>query len=164
MNDAQVFELIVTYDEGVLRAAARVFFWRNWKSKFRMTIGSVVALIFAAGMLIYFQFFSLLWWVGLYLLAFPLLWVFVRWSTRRRILKLLGRSSKIRMTQVDFSVMSAGESHTFPWSRFSSFQKDGENLYLFIARTAAYILPIRQAGEPAIAFAMARIGSSPDQA
>ena len=164
MNDAQVFDLTITYDEVALRAAAGVLFWRHWKSKLRMTIGSVVALLFAAGMLIYFRFFSLLWWVGLYLVGLLALWVYVRWATGRRILKLLGKSLKIRMTQIDLSIMSAGESHTYPWTRINSFRLNGEILYLFIARAAAYILPVRQVGKPAIDFAMSRIGGSSDQA
>jgi hypothetical protein len=164
MNDAQVFELTITYDEVVLRAAAVVLFWRHWKSKLRMTIGSVVALLCAAGMFIYFQFFSFLWWIALYLVVLFVLWVYIRWATERRILKLLGKSLKVRMTQVDFTVMSEGDSHTFLWKRFNSSQLDSESLYLFVTRSIAYILPIRQAGKPAIDFARAQVAASSNRA
>ena len=60
--------------------------------------------------------------------------------------------------------MTEGDTHTFTWKRFKSFQQDGENFYLFIFRTMAYILPIRQVGESAIEFAKAHVVVSSDRA
>ena len=163
MTDTQVFELTITYDEAALQAAAKMIFWRDWRSRLRMNIVGVVALLCTAGMFIYFGLFSFLWWVGLYFVLIFALWIYVRWRTERRTLKMLGKSLTIRMTYADFSVMTEGDAHTFMWKRFNSFQQDGENFYLFIFRTMAYILPIRQVGESAIAFAKAQIGVGSDR-
>jgi hypothetical protein len=164
MNVAQVFELFIIYGETELRAAARMLFWRHWKSRLWMSILSVLGMLCISGAFVYFRFFSMLWWVALYFAVSFILWAYVRWRTERRTLKLLGKSVSIRMTQVNFSVMTEGDTHTFTWKRFKSFQQDGENFYLFIFRTMAYILPIQQAGESAIEFAKAQVVVSSDRA
>jgi hypothetical protein len=164
MNIAQVFELSVTYGEPELRAAAKMLFWRHWKSRLWMSMLSVLGMLCISAMSIYLRFLSMLWWVALYFAVSLILWVYIRWLTERRTLKLLGRSVSIRMTQADFSVMTEGDAHTFTWKRFKSFQQDGENFYLFIFRTMAYILPIRQVGESAIEFAKAQVVVSSDRA
>jgi hypothetical protein len=158
MSEAQVFDLSITYDEAALRAAAKMLFWRHWKSRLRMNVVSALAILCGAGMFIYLRLFSLLWWIGLYFFLFFALWVYIRWLTERRALKLLGKSSRIRMTQADFSVMAEGDTHTFVWKRFNSFQRDSENFYLFIFRNIAYILPVLQVSESAIDFAKAQVG------
>ena len=164
MNVAQVFELHVTYEETELRAAASMLFWRQWKSKLWMNVLSVFGMICISVMFIYLRFFSMLWWVVLYFAVSLILWVYVRWLTERRTLKLLGKSVSVRMSPAEFSVMTEGDTHTFTWKRFKSFQQDGENLYLFIFRTMAYILPIRQVGESAIEFAKTQVAANSDGA
>jgi hypothetical protein len=158
MSDAQVFELTFAYDQASLRAAAAVLFWRHWKSKLRTTLVSVlVSILGVGGMFIYLRFFSWLWWLGLYLILWPVLWAYIWWATKRRVLKLLGKPCEVRLTQSDFTIMSDGDSHTFLWKRFKSFQLDAENLYLFLGPSLAYILPIRQVGEAAMDFAKAHV-------
>ena len=162
MSDAQVFDLAITYDDQTLRAAAKVLFRHNVKAKLRMLTGGAVALLFTAGMCIYLRLYSFLWWIGLYLLAYPALFAYVRWAIGSRLRKLIGTSMEMQMTQSGFSIKSGGELHTFPWTRISSFTKDRDNIYIFLGRSAAYILPIRQAGELAVEFAMDRMGGISD--
>jgi YcxB-like protein len=164
MNAAQVFELSITYDEAELRAAARMLFWRHWKSRLWMSLLSVIGMACISGTFIYFRFFSMLWCVALYFVVSLILWAYVFWVTERRTLRLLGKSVNIRMTQADFSVMTEGDTHTFLWKRFKSFQQDRENFYLFIFKSIAYILPISQVGEPAVEFAKDQVSVSSDQA
>jgi hypothetical protein len=124
----------------------------------RTTLISVlVSILGTGGMFIYLRFFPWLWWLGLYLILWPVLWAYIWWATKRRVLKLLGKSCEVRLTQSDFTIMSDGDSHTFPWKRFKSFQLDAENLYLFLGPSLAYILPIRQVGEAAIDCAKAHV-------
>src|SRR5271156_4033487 len=164
MNDAQAFELTIIYDEASLRSAAALLFWRHWKSKWRMNAVTLVAMLCAAGMFIYLGFFSWIWWVGVSLIVMFALWVYIRWATERRVLKLLGKTVKMRLAEDDFTIRSEGDSHTFVWKRFNSYQLDSENLYMFLGRTLAYMLPLRQASEGAIDFAKAHIGVSSDPA
>lgn len=162
MNEAQAFELTIFYDEASLRAAAALLFWRHWKSKWRMNVVVLVAMLCTAGMFIYFGLSSWIWWIGVYFVVMLALWVYIRWATERRILKLLGKTLKIRLAEDDFTINSEGDSHTFVWKRFKSYQLDSENLYIFLGRTLAYILPIRQASEAAIDFAKAHVKVSSD--
>ncbi len=72
-------------------------------------------------------------------------------------MKRLGKAVQIRLTQADFTVASQGESHTFPWSRFKSTFTDEENLYLFLTRTAAFVVPKRSLTPEAQQFVIGRV-------
>ncbi len=154
MSDAQVFELTFAYDQASLRAAAAVLFWRHWKSKLRTTLVSVfISILGTGGMFVYLRFFSWLWWLGLYLILWPVLWAYVWWATKRRVLSCLAnrarcslRSLTSRLCRTVTRIRSFGNDS-------KSFQLDAENLYLFLGPSLAYILPIRQIGEAAIDFA-----------
>lgn len=163
LSNAQVFEVTFNYDERMLRAAAKFLFWRNWKAKRVSTMVSLFALLLAAGLILYVGLPSLLWWVGLFLLANLALWAYLRWATQRNLMRLLGKSQQIRLTEMDFSISSTDGSHTFPWTRFVSTGKDGENAYLFLTRSLAYILPIRQVSEEACEFALSHIAGVSDK-
>ena len=74
-------------------------------------------------------------------------------------MKRLGKAVQIRLTQADFTVASQGESHTFPWSRFKSTFTDEENLYLFLTRKAAFVVPKRSLTPEAQQFVIGRVGT-----
>jgi hypothetical protein len=157
LSDAQAFEVTVKYDESTLRAAAYYLFRCNWKAKRVATSVGLIALLFAGALILYVGLPSLLWWIGLFLLVNLALWLYLWWATKRNLMKMLGKSLQIRMTEIDFSINSDGSTHTFPWTRFVSTGKDKENSYLFLTRSLAYVLPFRQVSEEAREFAMSHI-------
>ena len=110
-------------------------------SQLPFTSAAFVSILVAAALLWYFRVAGLNWFLPAYLALFAALWVFTRWNIQRRLMKRLGKSVNVRLTSADCSVASDGELHTFPWSRFKSTLTDDHNLYLFITKRAAFVLP-----------------------
>ena len=151
------FDLTATYDAASLRAAASVLFRRFWVSQLPFTAAAFVSVLVAATLLWYFRVAGLNWLLPAYLALFVALWVFTRWNIQRRLMKRLGKSVNVRLTSTDFSVASDGELHTFPWTRFKSILTDDHNLYLFITKRAAFVVPTTGLPLEAQQFAIARV-------
>jgi len=83
----------------------------------------------------------------------------LRWNIQRRLIRNLAKSVQVRLTPADFSITTAGESHTFAWARFKSTFTDDQNLYLFLTKTAAFFLPIRVVPAEAQQFAIAQVAA-----
>ena len=162
-SDTPALEEAFKYDQTTLRAAADFLFKRNWKARRLATVVGVIAWLVGGALALYAGVPSLLWWIGLIFLVSVALWLYSWWGMRRHMMKMLGKSIQIRMTELDFSISSGEASHTFPWSRFVSTEKDHENSYLFLTRSLAYILPIRQVSEEAREFAMSHIADGSDK-
>jgi YcxB-like protein len=152
------FELTAKYDEACLRAATRVLFRRLVMWQLPLTVAVVLGVIGCAVFLWYLRLRGLAWILVAYPLLFPVLWLFGRWNIQRSLMKRLGKSVHVRMTSEDFSIALEGESHTFPWSRFKSTLTDEHNLYLFIAKRTAFIVPTQGVVPDALEFAIARVG------
>jgi hypothetical protein len=105
----------------------------------------------------YLRMRGLAWFCFAYPLLFPVLWMLSRWSMQRRLMKKLGKSVQVRMTEGDFSIASEGESHTYPWSRFNSTLIDERNLYLFFTKRLALVVPTPDMRSDAVEFAIARV-------
>lgn len=159
MTHKSLFEFAITYDETTLRAAANFLFRRNWRAKRALTITSLIALLLAGALVLYVGLPSLLWWIGSFMLANLAWWLYLRSVARRNLMRLLGKSQQIRMTEMDFCISSDDGSHTFPWKRFASTGQDSENTYLFLTKHLAYILPLQQVSTEACEFAMAHIAA-----
>jgi len=121
-------------------------------------VGALVSLLVATLLLWYFQ-TGFTWVAVLYLVLLAFLWTFTLWTTRRRLIKRLGKAVQIRLMQADFTVASDGESHTFPWSRFKSTFTDEENLYLFLTKRAAFVVPKRSLSPEEQQFVITRMGT-----
>ena len=106
-----------------------------------MTYATVVPVLAAIGLLWYFRLLELLWFPLFLMILFPTLWVISRLRIQRRLMKRVGASIQVRATDSDFTFISEGESHTLPWSRIVSTATDDRNIYLFITKNAALILP-----------------------
>ena len=124
-----------------------------------LTAGAILAVLGTALLLWYLRIRGLTWFFVAYPLLFPILWVFSRWNIQQRLMKRLGKSVQVRMTQGDFSIASEGESHTFPWNRFKSTFTDEHNLYLFITKRSALVVPTQGISTDALQFAIARVGA-----
>jgi hypothetical protein len=159
MNAVPTFDLAVTYDDASLRAAARVLFARLWRWMLPWTAGAMGSLLLVAILLWYFRQSTLIWYLAAFALANVCMWAYTRWNIQRRLMKRLSKSAQIRLTAIDFSIASAGESHTFPWARFKSTSTDEHNLYLFLTKTAAFVLPIREVPSEALQFVIAHVGA-----
>jgi hypothetical protein len=152
------FELIATYDDASVKAAARVLFRAVWRSLLPLTVVALLSALWAAGLLWYVRLTTLLWFVLAYLGFGVLNWLFTRRMIQRRLMKQLSKSVQIRLTLADFSITSEDESHTFPWARFKSALTDEHNLYLFVTKRAAFVFPLRGLTPEAQQFAIARVG------
>ena len=150
-------EATFTYDEASLRVAARTLFRVYWHRMRLWAAGAIVSMLLVVALLWYFRIFDLLWFPLVFLVVNPLLWVWIRRKMGARMMRKLGKSAEIRLTPVDFTIVSGGESHTFPWSRFKSTATDERNLYLFVTKTAAYVLPIQNLSAGIQKFAIAQI-------
>jgi hypothetical protein len=160
MNAVPTFDLDVTYDDASLRAAARVLFARYWRWMLPWTAGAVASLLLAAILLWYVRLSTLIWFLVIFAVANVCMWGYTRWNIQRRLMKRLSKSAQIRLTATDFSITSAGESHTFPWTRFKSTFNDDHNLYLFLTKTAAFVLPTREVPPEALQFVIAHVGAN----
>ena len=107
----------------------------------------------------YLRMHGLAWFFFLYPLLFPVLWAFSRWAIQQRLMKKLGKAVQVRMTEGDFSIGSEGESHTFPWSRFKFTLADEHNLYLFLTKRSALVVPTQGISSDAVQFAIGRVGA-----
>jgi len=153
------FEHSATYDEASLDAAARVLFMRLWMWQLPWEVGAILAVLGTATFLWYLRLHGLAWFCVAYPLLFPILWLLSRRRIQRPLMKRLGKAVEVRMTQRDFSIASEGESHTFPWSRFKSTVTDDHNLYLFVTKRSALVVPIQGMSSGALQFASARVGA-----
>ena len=164
MNSKESFELAVTYDEEALRAAGGMLFRRYWRARAPIFGGGIVGLLVCGGLLAYFRLYSMLWWVALLVVANFTTWPYIRWSIRRKLMKNAGKSAQIRLTAADFSTSSDGASLTLPWTRIKFAEEDEQNLYLFVGRTTAFIVPRRGTDPIAIQFARACVSDVPKPA
>ena len=158
MNGAPAFDFTVTYDAASLRAAVRVLFVRYWRWLLPWTALAALCVIFAVFLLWYVGLSRLIPYVVLYAGACLILWIFTRWNIQRRLMRRLGKSAQIRLTPGDFSISSEGESHTFPWTQFKFSHSDERNLYLFMSKTVAFVLPTSALPDGAQQFVIAHIG------
>ena len=160
MGAVPPFEVAGTYDEETIRAAARVLFTRLWMRQLPFT-GGAILVVLGTGLWLwwYVRMHGLAEFCFAYPLLFPLLWMFSRWSIQQRQMKKLGKAVQVRMTEGDFSIASEGESHTYPWSRFKSTLTDDRNLYLFLTKTSALVVPTQGISRDAVQFAIERVGA-----
>jgi hypothetical protein len=153
------FEFTAAYDEASLQAATRILFRRNWKWQLPLTTGVVVGVLGTGVFLWNLRLHGLAWFCFAYPLLFPPLWMLSYWSIRRRLMMRLGKSVEVRMTAADFTIAWDGESHTFPWTRFKSALTDEHNLYLFLTKRTAHVVPTSGATPAAVQFAITRVGA-----
>ena len=154
-----VFDLTVIYDDTSVRAAARVLFARFWRRMLPWTAGALLSLLVGAILLWYVRLTALIWFLLLFVVADAFLWGYTRWNMQRRLVKRLGKSAHIRLTTADFTISSESESHTFPWTRFRSTLADEHNLYLFVSKTAAFVLPTRELPPDAREFVISHVNA-----
>ena len=153
------FDLTVTYDDTSIRAAARVLFARFWRRMLPWTAGALLSLLVGAILLWYVQVTALIWFLLLIVVADAFLWAYTRRNMQRRLMKRLGKSAQIRLTSADFTISSEGESHTFPWTRFRSTLADEHNLYLFVSKTAAFVVPTGKLPPDARQFVLSHVSA-----
>jgi hypothetical protein len=153
-------EATFIYDESSLRAAARTLFRVYWRRMRLWAVGAFASMLLVAALLWYFRIFDLLWFPLVFLVVNPLLWVWIRRKMSARMMKKVGKSAEIRLTPVDFTIVSGGEAHTFPWGRFKATATDQCNLYLFVTVTAAYVLPTQNLRAELQEFAVAQIAAA----
>ncbi len=65
------------------------------------------------------------------------------------------------MTDADIALSLEGESHTFPWGQFKSVTMDDFNVYLFLTKTAAFIVPSGEMPPDANAFMLSHVRTPP---
>ena len=159
MEAVPPFELTATYDEACLRAATRVLFRRLVMWQLPLTVAVVLGVLGCAVFVWHLHLRGLAWALLAYPLLFPALWLFGRWNIQRSLTKRLGKTVQVRMTSEGFSIALEGESHTFPWSRFKSTFIDEHNLYVFITKRTAFIVPTKGAVPDALQFAIERVGA-----
>ena len=160
MGAVPPFEFSGTYDAASLNAATRVLFRRLWLWQLPLTCGAVLVVL-GTGLWLwwYLRMHGLAWFCFAYPLLFPVLWMFSRWSIQQRLMKKLSKPVQVRMTEGDFSIASEGESHTYPWSRFRSTDNDDHNLYLFLTKRSALVVPTHGISSDALQFAVGRVGA-----
>jgi len=124
-----------------------------------LTVGAILCVLGTGLFLWYLRMYGLAWILFAYPLVFPVLWMFGRWGIQLRLMKKLGKAVQVRMTEGDFSIASEGESHTFPWSRFKSTLTDDHNLYLFLTKRSALVVPTQGVSSEAVQFAIGRVGA-----
>ena len=158
MNPA--FEFTIVYDADSARVAARVITMRMWGVLLKLTAVltplSVVAVIWLArqGGATWF------YWALLPLLAAHAGQAWLIWRQSQRWMKTFVGSARVTLSESDFCFASENGSHVVPWRLFKASQRDSRNLFLFLSKTAAIVIPTKGVSEAAVQFMIDHVPSN----
>ena len=152
-----MFDFAISYEKDALRVAARTFFMQVYgRLLFWMLLPYPVALGCAIFLRVVTD-ISWVTWLLVYVALSPLYWVYLYWRQRRRLLRGMTGTVRVRLTDAEFSIASERGSHAWPWKTFKFVRRDSANLLLFLARSLAIIVPTKGVPEAAIDFVLAHI-------
>ena len=85
------------------------------------------------------------------------------WLIRRqaqRWMKTFVGSARVTLSEDDFGIASESGSHAVPWRLFKASQRDSRNLFLFLSKTAAIVIPTKGVSEAAVEFMIDHVAST----
>ena len=155
------FEFAIVHDADSARAAARVVTMRVWGVLLKMasvlTPLSVVAVIWLARELGD----TWLYWVLLLVVVAHAGQAWLIWRQSRRLMKeFMGYSARVTLSENDFGLVSEKGSHVLPWRVFKASQRDSRNLFLFLSKTAAIVIPTKGVSAAAVEFMIDHVRSN----
>ncbi len=157
---APAFEFTIVHDADSARAAARVITMRVWgvilKATSVLTPLSVVAVIWLARE----EEATWFYWALLPLAVAHAGQAWLIWRQSRRWMKTFVGSARVTLSENEFGIASENASHVVPWNLFKASQRDSRNLFLFLSKTAAIVIPTRGVSAAAVEFMIDHVTSS----
>ncbi len=146
------FQFTITYDEESARAAARLITMRMWGGLLKVTAVltplAVVAVIWLARVAGATWFY----WMLLPLAVGHAGQAWLIWRQSRRWMKMFVGSARVTLSENDFGIASERGSHVVPWSLFKASHRDSRNVFLFLSKTAAVVIPTKGLSAAAVEF------------
>jgi hypothetical protein len=146
------FQFTIVYDSDSARAAARVVMMRVWGRFFK-----VVAVLFPLSVV------GALWlarktesswwyWMLLVLVLAHATQAYLIWAPLRRWTRRLNGSARVMLSDSDFGFASENGSHVLPWTLFNGSLRDSRNVYLFLSKSSAIVVPTKDVSQAALQF------------
>jgi hypothetical protein len=67
-------------------------------------------------------------------------------------MKAFTGSARVTLSETDFGIASNNGSHVMPWGLFKESYRDSKNLFLFLSKTAAIVIPKKGVPPAAVEF------------
>jgi len=154
------FEFTIVYDADSARAAARVITMRMWGVPLKFTtvlttlaLVAVIWLVRAAG--------AIWLWALVPLAVAHAVQAWAMWHQSQRWRKTFVGSARVTLSENDFGIASESGSHAVPWKLFKGSQRDSRNLFLFLSKTAAIVVPTKGVSAAAVEFMIDHVQGTP---
>jgi hypothetical protein len=153
------YDFTFEHDQVSVGAAANTLFLMQQRRTAWLTLGATVTVILGiGGMALYLHLLWLLWVPVAFVLFNTSLLGLSRGMLRRRLSRaLLGKSIRVQMSDSTITWSIGAESHSLPWSRFTSTRRDATNFLLCFKQVAAFVVPLAKAPADALEYAEARV-------
>lgn len=149
---APAFEFTIVYDADSARAAARVITRRSWGVSLKLTALLTTLAVVAVIWLARQNGVTWFYWALLPLVLAHVGQAWLIWRQSQRWMKTFVGSARVTLSENDFGFASASGSHVVPWSLFKASQRDSLNLFLFLSKTAAIVVPTKGVSSAAVEF------------
>ncbi len=154
------FEFTVVYDADAARAAARVITMRTWGGLLKVTAILTPLSVFAVIWLARVAGATWFYWVLLPLVVGHAGQLYLIVRQARRLKNTWTGSARVTLSDSDFGIASENGSHVVPWRLFKASQRDSRNVFLFLSKTAAIVIPTKGVSAAAVKFMMDHVSSN----
>jgi hypothetical protein len=155
-----VFEFTIVYDADSAKAAVRVIVLRVWgvlvKATAVLTTLCVVAVVWLARE----DGAAWFYWALIPLVVAHAGQAWMIWRQSQRLMKKFAGSARVTLSEDSFGFASANGSHVVPWRLFKAAQRDSRNLFLYVSKTAAIVIPTKGVPPAAVQFMIDRTSSN----
>ncbi len=158
MNPA--FEFTIVYDADSARAAARVITMRMWGRLLKLTAVLTPLSVFAVIWLARVAGATWFYWALLPLVVAHAGQAFLIWRQSRQWMKMFVGSARITLSENDVGIASENGSHVVPWRLFKAWHRDSQNVFLFLSKTAAIVIPTKGVSTAAVEFMIDHVPSN----
>jgi hypothetical protein len=152
------FDFTFEHNRASVRAAARSFFWMRQRRMAWLTSGALASAVLVGALGLYLGFLWMLWVpTPFVLLHISAALLSLRMLGQRLDRALLGKSIHVQMSDSAIAWSVGAESHSFPWSKFTSTRRDAINFLLCFKYVAAFVIPLNKASVDAISYAEMKV-------
>ena len=154
------FEFTIVYDADSARAAARVITMRMWGGLLKVTAVLTPLSVFAVIWLAQVAGFTWFYWMLLPLVVGHAGQAWLIWRQSRRWMQTFAGSARVTLSENDFGIATENGVHAVPWRRFNASHRDSRNVFLFLSKTAAIVIPTKGVSAAAVEFIIDHVSSN----
>ena len=82
------------------------------------------------------------------------------WRQSRRWMGTFAGSARVTLSENDLGIVSDNGSHAVPWRLFKASHRDSRNVFLFVSKTAAVVIPTNGVSAAAVEFMLDHVPSN----